>query len=88
MSPTCGYVTKLFLESEFQHKGNNQTKKRKVSAKSCGFLGRNRFIKKKYLNTTQKGIKVSSLGQEPTFNTIKSKPIIVRVTRVIAYFHQ
>ena len=26
MSPTYGYVTKLFLESEFQHKGNKQTK--------------------------------------------------------------
>ena len=28
MSPTYGYVTKLFLESEFQHKGNKQTKKK------------------------------------------------------------
>ena len=27
MSPTYGHVTKLFLESEFQHKGNIQTKK-------------------------------------------------------------
>ena len=26
MSPTYGYVTKLFLESEFQHKGNKQMK--------------------------------------------------------------
>ena len=26
MSPTYGCVTKLFLESEFQHKGNKQTK--------------------------------------------------------------
>ena len=26
MSTTYGYVTKLFLESEFQHKGNKQTK--------------------------------------------------------------
>ena len=40
MSPTYGYVTKLFLESEFQHKENKQTKKRELSAKSCGFLGR------------------------------------------------
>ena len=26
MSPTYGHVTELFLESEFQHKGNEQTK--------------------------------------------------------------
>ena len=26
MSPTFGYVTKLFLESEFQHKGNKKRK--------------------------------------------------------------
>ena len=26
MSPTYGYVTKLFLESEFQHKGNKTNK--------------------------------------------------------------
>ena len=28
MSPTHGYVTKLFLELEFQHKGNKQMQKR------------------------------------------------------------
>ena len=27
MSSTYGYVMKLFLESEFQHKGNKQTNK-------------------------------------------------------------
>ena len=37
-SPTYGHVTKLFLESEFQHKGNKQTKKREFSAKSCVFF--------------------------------------------------
>ena len=57
MLPTYGHVTKLFLESEFQHKGNKQTKKRKFSAKSCSFLGRNRFRKQNYLNTTQKRTK-------------------------------
>ena len=31
MPPTYGYVTKLFLESEFQHKGNKQTKTRILS---------------------------------------------------------
>ena len=28
MSPTFGHVTKLFSESEFQHKGNKRTKKK------------------------------------------------------------
>ena len=63
--PAYGYVTKLFLESEFQHKGTKQKKKKKkkkerkreFSAKSCGFLGRNRLRKLNYLNTTQKGQK-------------------------------
>ena len=38
MSPTYGYVTKLLLESEFQHKGNKKNEKREFSAKSCVFL--------------------------------------------------
>ena len=50
-SPTYGHVTKLFLESVFQHKENKQTKKKKkkkkkqreFSAKSSGFLDSNRF---------------------------------------------
>ena len=42
-SSTYGHVTKLFIESEFQHKGNKQTKKHEFSAKSCSFLGSNRF---------------------------------------------
>ena len=33
-SPTYGHVAKLFLELEFQHKGNQQTKKREFWAKS------------------------------------------------------
>ena len=37
MSPTYGYVTKLFLESEFQHKGNKQTKKTCIFSKTLGF---------------------------------------------------
>ena len=66
-------MSKLFLEMEFQHNGNKQMKKCEFSAKSCGFLGRNRFREKNYLNTTQKRTKniwtkLSSLGQEPTFN--------------------
>ena len=74
MLPTYGHVTKLFLESEFQHKGNKQTKKRKFSAKSCSVLGRNRFRKQNYFKYyTEKDKEkiwttLSSLGQEPTFN--------------------
>ena len=33
MTPTYGYVTKLFLESEFQGKGNKQTKKPRILSK-------------------------------------------------------
>ena len=40
-SPPYGQVTKLFLESEFQHKGNKQLKKKKKKreflANSCSF---------------------------------------------------
>ena len=55
-SPTHD-VTKLHLESKFQHKGNKQTKKREFSVKSCGFLGRNRIRAYNYSNTTQKRAK-------------------------------
>ena len=39
MSPTYGSVTKLFIESEFQHKQINKRKKCEFSAKSCSLLG-------------------------------------------------
>ena len=45
MSPAYGYVANLFLDSEFQHKGNKQTKQRELSAKFCGFLSSNKFFK-------------------------------------------
>ena len=45
MSPSYWHVTKHFVESEFQHKGNKQTKKHEFSAEFCGFLGKNRFRK-------------------------------------------
>ena len=38
MSPTYGHVTDLFLESEFQHQGNKQMKKREFSANIAVFL--------------------------------------------------
>ena len=40
MSPTYGSVTKLFLESEFQHKGNKQTKNAIIQQNLAVFLAR------------------------------------------------
>ena len=40
MTSDVTHPTKLFLESEFQHKGNKQTKKCEFSADPCGFLDR------------------------------------------------
>ena len=62
---------KTILEPEYQHKGNKTNETRKFSAKSCDFLGSNRFRKEKYSTTTQKRTNknftvMSSLGQEPT----------------------
>ena len=37
MQQQQGHVTKLFVESEFQHSGNKQTKIRKFLAKYCVF---------------------------------------------------
>ena len=34
MSPAYAHVTNIFLELEFQHKGNKQTKKHEFSAES------------------------------------------------------
>ena len=74
-SPTYGHVTKLFLELEFQHKGNKQTKKGLLATNSCSFLGRNGFRKYKLFkcNTEKDKNKnwtdLSLLGQEPTFKS-------------------
>ena len=38
MSHTFGYVTKLFLESEFQHKGNKQKKNANCQQNLAVFL--------------------------------------------------
>ena len=38
MSPTYRYVTKLFLELEFQHKGNKQTKNTNSQQNLAAFL--------------------------------------------------
>ena len=55
-------------------------KKGELSAKSCGFLDRNRFRKENYLNATQKRTEknwtdLSLLGQEPTFNGLRISKI-------------
>ena len=77
MSPTYGYVTKLFLEEEFQHKGDKQIKKNKKNANSQQniviFLAATDSEKKIIQILHRKGqknywTKLSSLGQEPTFN--------------------
>ena len=38
MSPTYGHVIKLFLESEFQHKGNKQWKNANTQQNLAVFL--------------------------------------------------
>ena len=49
MSPTYGHMTKLFSECESEHKGNKQTRKRKFSAKFCGFFRQEQIQKIKLL---------------------------------------
>ena len=74
-SPTYGHVTKLFLESEFQHKGNKQTKKNANSQPNLAFSSAatdsdHRIIQilhKKGQNNIW--TELSSLGQEPTFKS-------------------
>ena len=39
MSPIYGHETKLFLESEFQHKGNKQTENANPQQNLAVFLG-------------------------------------------------
>ena len=56
MSPIYGYVTKLFLESEFQNKGINKRKKLN-SQQNLAFSWQEQIQKIILLNTTQKGQK-------------------------------
>ena len=74
MSSTYGYVTKLFLESEFQHKGNKQTKKQTNanSQQNLAVSWQEQIQKIKLFNYYTEKDKntwatLSSLGQEPTF---------------------
>ena len=73
MSPIYGYVTKLFLESEIQHKGYKQTKKTRIVSKILRFSWQEQIQKIKIFKYYTERIKntwtiLSSLGQEPTFN--------------------
>ena len=73
MSLTYGHVTKLFIESEFQHKGNEQTLKKQILSKILQFSLQKQIQKMKLFKSyTEKDkkkpwTKLSSLGQEPTF---------------------
>ena len=40
MSPTYGYMMKLFLESDFQHKGNKQRENANSQQNLAGFFAR------------------------------------------------
>ena len=77
MSPIYGYVTKLFLESEFQHKGVKKKRKNLKSQQNLTFSWQEQIQKiklfKYYTKRTKKNIwtKLSSLGQEPTFKPAK-----------------
>ena len=72
-SPTNGHVKKLFLESEFQHKGNKQATKNVNSQQNIAFSSAatdsdhriSQILHKKGQNNIW--TELSSLGQEPTF---------------------
>ena len=71
-SPTYGHVTKLFLESEFQHKGNKQMKNANSKQNLAVFLVATDSEHKTIQILQRKGqtkiwTKLSLLGQEPTF---------------------
>ena len=83
-SPTYWHVTKLFLESEFQHKENKQMNSNQNLA---FFLTATDSAHKISSNTTQKRTKqiwcqFSLLGQKPTFKYCKrdrSAPTILKM---------
>ena len=72
-SSTYGHVKKLFLESEFQHKGNNQMKKNVNSKQILQFSQLQQIQNIKFLQILhRKGqnkiwCQFSLLGQEPAF---------------------
>ena len=71
-SPIYGYVAKLFLESEFQHKRNKQTKnansQQNLAVFSAVTDSENIIIQILHVKGQIKiWTEMSSLGQEPTF---------------------
>ena len=75
-SPTYGHVTKLFLESEFQHKANKQMEnvnsKQDIAVFSAATDSEHKIIQilhRKYKN--KMWTELSSLGQEHTFKLIQ-----------------
>ena len=74
MSPTYGHVTKLFSESEFKYKGNEQMENREFSQNLAVFLARTDSEIKLFEYYTEKDKKghLSSLGQDPTFKAPKN----------------
>ena len=67
MSPAYGHVTKLFLEWEFQHKGNKQ--RNAISQQNLAvYLAKTDSENTLQERTNNKLTKLSSLGQEHTFN--------------------
>ena len=76
-SPTYEHVTKLFLELEFQHKGNTQTKTELIVSKLLR-VSRQEWIQKIKLFKCYTGngknkncTDLSLIGQKPTFKRIK-----------------
>ena len=80
-SLTYGHVTKI--ESEFQRKGNKQTKKMQILSKILG-LSRQEQIQKillfKYTEKDKEKLELSSLGQESTFELV-----FYKVCKVFAF---
>ena len=76
MSPTYGHVSKLVIESEFQHKGNKQTKKTRILSKILRFSWQKQIqIIKLFKYYTEKDNnkvwpQLPLLGQEPIFNPL------------------
>ena len=50
MSPTYGYMTRPFLELEFQHKGNKEMKKTRILSKILRFSWQEQIQKIKIFN--------------------------------------
>ena len=71
MSPTYGHVTKLFLEFEFQNKGNKQTNKKKKKRKENAISQQNFAVFLAGIDSRNKIIKMlHRKGQKNVFDKI------------------